>query len=676
MLIEQERTQVTTNGLLEVTRATIKASAKVFGFFSDNTYSNNPVAIVRELVANAVDAHTAAGIPDAPVKVWLPTELDPTFRCQDTGIGMDRKFMTNNYAELGNGSSKDGDNTQMGGFGIGRFAAFSMVDQYTVRTVKDGIVGIYSIFKDEEGIPCVGLLGERPTDEPNGTEVSFPVKSEQFGLFANAANDALKYFNPLPIVHNGDIDVPDYVMRGTNWAMHRHAQALGVIMGGIRYGCNTYNLDYELRYDTKLAPLLDYGLDITVPIGACGIALSREALSYTPQTNAAIRAALEAIITDITDSFSTMFDHYETEWDAKVALMAEVPSEQAHGPRAKLLMSNAMYRGEPLDPYFEITGQHWEIESKTRKRGGGYRDCPNPKWNCDHQRKFRFDNYEHVIIDDLPVTGKSATIKRIKAFIDDTAERNKRSIVLRDPKFSLDIPADQFVYTSSLPEPPKAVRTKYDRPKVRMWKVSSLHDVSRNMNPGKYGRSGFREVDYHSQPTGGIMVVMDKFDLSYSTCNRIQVGLVSSHDLYFVNSSDAKKLGKAWVSFDVEFQKRLNDYVAANPELPAKLAVRYSSHCRAPLEDLKYIRLDTLPKSKQRAPIGRIIELREKYVSDITPRDLELAPFIDKVLPNKLSLEKLETAFRTQHPKAAHYLNMCGTIQPNTLDHTIFMELI
>lgn len=676
MLIEQELRPVTSQGLLRTTKATIKASAKTFRFFSDNTYSRNAEAIVRELVANGDDSHKAAGIPDTPVTVWLPTDLDPTFRVRDKGIGMSDEFMENNYGVLGDGSTKDNNNDLMGGFGVGRFAAFSMVDQFTVRTVHNGILGIYSIYKDEEGIPTVGLLGLRETDEPNGTEVSFPVKSEQFGLFANAANDALKYFNPLPIVHNGDIDLPDYVMRGKTWAMHRKAQALGVVMGGIRYPVNTYNLDYELRYDTKLAPLLEYGLDITMPIGACGIALSREALSYTPQTNAAIRSALEGMITDITDSFATMFDHCETEWDAKVALMAEVPADQAHGPRAKLLMNNAMYRGEPLDPYIAVASSYWDIEARQRKRGGGYRDCPDPKWDSNHQQQFRFYVYEHVIIDDLPVTGKSATIKRIKQFIDTQAQRDKRSIVLRDPKFSVDIPSDQFVYTSSLPEPPKAVRIKSDRPEVRMWKVRSLHDASRNMNPGKYGRSGVREVDYHDQPSGGIMVVMDKFDLSYSTYNRIHVGLVSSHDLYFVNASDAKKLGKTWVNFDVEFQKRLNDYVAANPDLPAKLAVRYSYYCRGPLEDLQHIQLDALPKSKQRAPLGRILELRDKYVRDITPRDLELAPFIDKVLPNKLSLEKLETAFRTQHPKAAHYLKMCGTIQPNTMDHTIFMELI
>lgn len=675
MLIQQESSPVLTQGLLRTTKASIKASAKTFGFFSDNTYSNNPVAIVRELVANAVDAHTAAGTPELEVEVWLPTDLDPTFRARDRGIGMSDEFMNTNYGELGNGSTKDDSNNQIGGFGIGRFAAFSMVDQYTVRTVHNGIVGVYSIFKDEDGIPTVGLLGLRETNEPNGTEVSFPVKSEDFGMFANAANDALKYFNPLPIVHNGAIDAPDYVMRGKNWAMHRKTQALGVIMGGIRYPVSVYNLDYELKYDDKLSPLLEYGLDITVPIGACPIALSREALSYTPQTSASIRAALEAMITDITDSFSTMFDHYETEWEAKKALMAEVSSEHQYGARGTLLMKNALYRGEPLEPSVSVSGSWWEIEAKSRKRGGGYRECPNPKWSADHQQRVRLDNYEQVIIDDLPMTPKSATIKRIKAFIDTTAKRDKRTLVLRDPKFSIDIPEAEFLYTSSLPEPEKVIRTKYDRPRVRMFRIDDNY-LSSNFNPGKYSRAGVREIPYSDQPDSGILVVGENFDLPHSTYNKLLTGLVKASECRFVNANDAKKLTKGWVRFEYEFDRRVKAAIESNPDLPVKLAVRNSPHCRKLFDRLKHLKVDDFPKSKQKTPVARIVQLQETYLSEFTNLDLALSPYIAQTAPSKINFEKLEASFHTQHPKAAHYLNCCGTIHRNTMDQTIFLELI
>src|SRR3546814_8912271 len=90
MLLQHEARNVMPAGVMETARATVKATAKVFDMFATQIYADKYTAIVRELVANAIDAHTAAGKSETPVKVWLPDEFDPYFRVTDTGIG-DRK---------------------------------------------------------------------------------------------------------------------------------------------------------------------------------------------------------------------------------------------------------------------------------------------------------------------------------------------------------------------------------------------------------------------------------------------------------------------------------------------------------------------------------------------------------------------------------------------------------
>lgn len=671
MLLETQTREVSSGGLIQVARATIKSSAKVFNFFSDNTYTQNFHAVIRELVANGVDSHTAAGTPELPVEVWLPTELDPTFRVRDKGIGMSRVFMMTTYTILGDGSTKDTSDNQIGGFGIGRFSAFALGDQYTVRSVHDGVVSIYSVFKDEDGIPTVGLLGERPTDEHNGVEVSFPVKSEDFGKFANAANECLKYFNPLPLVSNGAIDEPDYVMRGPNWAINRKVGPLGIIMGGIRYPISTYSLSYDLRYSDRLAPLLDYGLDLTVPIGTCGVALSRESLAYNEKTFEGITTSLENVLADITDSFRTMFDHYETEWEAKAALALEVPVDQRHSGRGKLLINNAFYRGEPLTPEVTLnSGSYWEIDRRSSGRRGA-KNIGSAKWDYG-VRNVRLDAFEVVLVDDLPQSPKSATIKRIKTYLETQCNRDKPALVLRDVSFNVDIPNTEFVFTSSLPEPEKAPRIKLDRPKVRMFHLSHL---SQAFNPGRYGLSYVRELDYWSQPTTGILVICDNFCIPKAEYNMLMSELVTVEECHFVNTVDGAKM-KGWRTLKDVFDERLQSVIAENPSILSGLAIEADWSTKDLLRNLKYLTLEDFPKSKRKTPAARLVEVREKYLSEITPRHRELSQFITSQPPKGLDLAKLRKQFEERHPKANHYLTMSGVIQRNTLDSQIFMELI
>src|SRR3990167_3971093 len=374
MLLTTETREIATSALMATAKATIKATPKVFSFFSDMTYANKPKAICRELVANAVDAHVMAGTPELPVEVWIPNLYDPTFRVRDSGIGMAHEFMMTNYMAYTDGSTKSGSNIQIGGFGIGSKSPFAYTDQYNLRVVHENVLSVYSVFKDEDGIPSIALLGQTPTTDANGVEVSFPVAEADFVTFSQAAREALAYFDPLPVVHNlegGELECPSYATNGSNWGMREQAGPLNVIMGGVCYPVDTPVVSAKVGYDSVVRSLLGYGLDVVLPIGSCSIALSREALSYDDDTIKAVVDAVEAVAAEVAASMSTIFDHHPNAWEAAAALATQLVS----GARSKFLQDSAMYKGQKLEEDFMVPlGTKfvvWEIET-AKKWGSRY----------------------------------------------------------------------------------------------------------------------------------------------------------------------------------------------------------------------------------------------------------------------------------------------------------------
>jgi hypothetical protein len=669
MLLQHEARTTSSNGSLRTAQATIKASRKLFSFFSDSVYSDKPVAIVRELTANAIDAMTMAGRGDTPVEIWLPTDLDPTFRCRDTGIGMSEDFIMTDYMSWANGSTKDDSDEVIGGFGIGKAAVFSYIDQYSLRSVHDGIVSVYSVYLNDDGIPTVAMMGQRQTNEPNGVEVSFPVKTDDFGIFSNAANTALKYFDPLPIVHNGDIDAPVYIARGKGWGMRDKAGPLNIIMGGVKYPVTTYNLPHDLRYGNRVSNLVEYGLDLIVPIGTCGVALSRESLSYNEKTNTGIEASLHAALDEIVNSFSTMFDQYPTEWDAKKALMLEISDQDSHYGRGKMVLDNAKYNGEPLTTDVMIRGDVWQIESRSNGRRRAQGKCPSAKWEYTNYG-YRFDRFEKVIIDDLPQENKSRTIQRIKTYVDEDCYRSKPILVLRNYKFDIDVPTSEFVFTSSLPEPEKIVRTKTERPRVRMFQAVD-GDWPNNVRPEKYRDR--TEIAYADQPDSGILVVCENFEVSHSLRQKHDAGLISISDVRFVNTSDAVKLkADKWPRYEDVFAKRLAE--VAHPDLSLAMTFYNDQNLNNLFYLTKFVNLDDVKVTKRTTPIAKVIGLHRKYVAPLTREQRLLAQFLP-VPDNKINTLTLMDAVKTKQPKAYRLLKLINDpIKPDTFDYNFVLE--
>jgi hypothetical protein len=676
--------------------ATIKASPKIFDMFENSTYANKPLAIMRELVANGIDAHVAAGTPNRPVEVKLPNPLDPTCIIRDFGVGMSQLFILGDettpskFMAYTDGSTKDKDNGAIGGFGIGSKSPFSYVDQYTLRVVHDGVLSVYTMYKNEDNLPAVALQAETTTDEPNGVEVSFPVEDADMEAFSAATQEALQYFQPLPIVTGGTLNAPDYSFVGNGWAMRRTGGELGIIMGGVRYPATKASMAYDLRYGDKVSPLLDFGLDLTMPIGACAVAMSREALQYTSETNAALKLKLESVIDDVIATFADFFKDCKSEWDAMAKLHAETSA--VTGGRSQLLGSNARYRGQPLATSFSLkpndlldaglTGlgtRLWRVERKRNRRGA---NCPTSDWRgVGEVFGIAPGEIDFVIIDDLPQSPKSATIKRIREYVTDN-QKSGYVLVARgedehqtDKLLKLLKSPSEYVLASSIPEPVKAARGKptTQRPRVRMFTYTGEVDKYTqqpitNLTPAMSKIGRVAEIAYQDQPSSGIMVVMESSNLPVDLHRKMKAGVIRWGELHFVNQIDAPKLRPAFRDFDAVFAERLAAALAKSPDLPARIALSSDGAMSRLSDDFEAVDgyMDDLSAAASSRPFAKLYAAWRTYIKPLTGAEKKLAPFVEAKLPANVNPLALRQAMRTRTPETEILLEV---LELNKEDH-------
>lgn len=193
-------------GVGETVAFTIEDSPEMIRRQIAHLYSQGAKTVVRELIANAIDSHVAAGIENTvPISVYLPTTFDPSLAVRDFGVGMSHDFVMRLYSRIGH-SSKSGSNRETGMFGVGSKSPLAISDTFSIRcydkpgfngseliatingkTVdlnKSGRVRLYTVFFDANGAPKISHtfnVEARPEDkvELGGVQVKVPISSAQ-----------------------------------------------------------------------------------------------------------------------------------------------------------------------------------------------------------------------------------------------------------------------------------------------------------------------------------------------------------------------------------------------------------------------------------------------------------------------------------------------------------------
>jgi len=310
MLMTREHETVEAGGLGHGGAFTIAASTKAFEVLSSNLYQNKTLAVIREITCNAVDAHTVAGLPIRDIKVHLPTWTEPYFSVRDYGSGMSETDVLSLYTTYFR-STKDRDNTQIGGFGLGSKSPFAVCDQFTVTSWHGGTKSTYVCYK-QDGTPRVNITGSVPCGNETGIEVRVPQSTTSGSILTwqAEARSLFRWWADLPecnvaVLADDGLFMPDNVMLQSDrhiddvpeWTVFKSGTYNTIIMGNVPYTLNEGAL--KDVPPTVVALLQKVRVAIRVPMGSVSISPSRETLSYDTPTIAYLTAKLKDVIRDI-----------------------------------------------------------------------------------------------------------------------------------------------------------------------------------------------------------------------------------------------------------------------------------------------------------------------------------------------------------------------------------------
>jgi hypothetical protein len=299
----------------------------LFQILRNNLYSDKPLAVIREYFANATDAHVAAGTPNRPVAVTMPTDMEPTLVIRDFGFGLDQEGIFNVFASYGASTKRDS-NDAIGGFGIGSKSAFCYVQSFTIISYFNGTMSMYHAYIDETNIGKVDLVGKpTPTEEENGIEIRIEVKTEDISTFVSTARKLFRHVEVKPIIR-GNHELAKYLdeyqdgevfLSGTDWTI-THSQygrrEAFCIMGGLRYPLQIDKLSEEcyLWFNS----LNSKEFFIKCPIGSIKVSSSREALDYEVDTIKYLTQAVLKAKAEVTKTISDKLENCKTLWEARI----------------------------------------------------------------------------------------------------------------------------------------------------------------------------------------------------------------------------------------------------------------------------------------------------------------------------------------------------------------------
>lgn len=154
---------------------TVSDDAELMNVLSKALYTDQQLAVIRETLCNAWDAHIEAGIPDTPFQITLDTD---ELIIRDFGPGIPLEMIGPVYGTYG-GSTKKMNGNVTGGFGLGCKSPFAYTDHFEVTSWNQGTMTVYNMSKSSaevQGKPGIVPIVSVPTTE-TGLQVRIKLKT-------------------------------------------------------------------------------------------------------------------------------------------------------------------------------------------------------------------------------------------------------------------------------------------------------------------------------------------------------------------------------------------------------------------------------------------------------------------------------------------------------------------
>lgn len=286
----------------------ISNSAEFFHILSSTLYSNQILAVVREVICNAWDAHIAAGKKDIPVEVEI---TDSMFRVRDFGHGIPHDAIGPIYGTYGS-STKTNDGKQTGGFGLGCKAPFAYIDHFEVTSTNAGTRTIYTMSKSSaqaNGKPGITPITSFPSQD-TGLQVSLGIKTASDVQKFKAYLAQTVYLGDMKVMLNGTL-LKTLNMQGDFAFVRRDEVPGGGLESGylyVRYGNVTYPITNESLWGREFAKIesfaerfCSYGvpkpiLILQAPPHSIAVTPSRERLSMQDKTLETVHRLMKGFI--------------------------------------------------------------------------------------------------------------------------------------------------------------------------------------------------------------------------------------------------------------------------------------------------------------------------------------------------------------------------------------------
>ena len=291
----------------------ISNSAEFFQILSSTLYSDQHLAVAREVLCNAWDAHIRAGIQNTPIEVTITDDmicvLDHAYGIHPDRIGP----LLGTYG----GTDKTNNGQETGGFGLGFKAPFAYTDHFEVISCHRGTKTIYNVSKnsaDKNGKPGITPIVVLPTTK-TGLRVKIPLKelkdSRKFiDLFKHIARNG-----EMNVTVNGDpVDVLPMSKSQSNWLITTKYPLSSEERVFLRYGNVIYPVKRVLAYDdqyTKVRSFLfnlsgkhghsQYNIIFQAEPNTISVTPSRESLSMQEHTKDTIRTLLDGFLNEKLD---------------------------------------------------------------------------------------------------------------------------------------------------------------------------------------------------------------------------------------------------------------------------------------------------------------------------------------------------------------------------------------
>lgn len=300
-------------------------SSKGFRILSSGLYSDGILAVVREVIHNALDAHASIGKHHRPISVHLPCPGAMFFAARDYGPGIADRLMRSIYATYF-GSSKGGDNTEFSGrLGLGSKAPFAYTPLFNVSSFQAGIRRDYTLFFNRDDEPVLTPCLTCETGEEDGLEVYVAVQSQQDAqVFAQRLRQVCEFLTVQPEIRGGEAlppIQPTILLETKNgrifWDEARDRRAPRAVQNQIAYPISRSDVHGLVP---PLSAMLTLPLVLYMEPNSLQFVPSREHLTYDGDspTRASIEVRLSALLSDVRRLYASRFADCTSEYEARV----------------------------------------------------------------------------------------------------------------------------------------------------------------------------------------------------------------------------------------------------------------------------------------------------------------------------------------------------------------------